>query len=157
MTDVTQRGNHLLRTYILLDRPSVWYLIVHLKLPHIRSSFLFYTQSVGSVTTNLTLGIHTTVAPTSRHPEHLVYPGQNQQIFSTYTHKWRRSLRVITAVRISLGMIHTNRGKGNPCAWWSIRPSKKVVGFQNVVSFFKYFLLNLSILSRKFAIDRLLS
>lgn len=67
-------------------------------------------------------------APTSRLPEHLVYPGQNQEIFSTR----RKSLKVITAVRMRI--IHTNRG--NPCAWWNIHPSKKDVEFQNVVSFF---------------------
>lgn len=62
---------------------------------------------------NLTLESLTTAAQTSRLPEHLVYPGQNQQIFSTNTEAGRKSLKVITAVRMRL--IHTNRG--NPCAW----------------------------------------
>lgn len=126
---MTWRGNPLFRTSILLDRTIVWYLIVHFKnLSRIRSSYFFNTQSVGSVTINLTLGILTMAAPTSRLPEHLVYPGQNQEIFSTR----RKSLKVITAVRMRI--IHTNRG--NPCALWNIHPSKKVVEFQNVVSFF---------------------
>lgn len=63
---------------------------------------------------NLTMGILTKAAPTSRLPEHLVYPGQNQQIFSTNTETAVRTrLKVITAVRMRI--IHTNRG--NPCAW----------------------------------------